>query len=200
MPQYSKLHQAQATVAFTKRLNVLFDCLNLQRQADLVKAGPGQLCTVKESLAWLDKWCIYVSSLTQQQQFFLSDATCRALRITLQSTIRLTESLLSSGFHYVLTGKFGQDPLEKFFGISRHIAGDGGQPTVQQFLHIYRMLCVNNLVRPPARSNVSGQGPQLLLNLRSLFQSKAAVKSQVQGMLKLILHWWQIQTHDVVGR
>lgn len=44
MPQHSKLHQAQATVAFTKRLNVLFDCLNLQRQADLVKAGPGQLC------------------------------------------------------------------------------------------------------------------------------------------------------------
>lgn len=158
---------------------------------------------IKENLAWLDKWCDYTSSQTQQQQlFFLSDATCRALRLTLHSTISLTEVLLSSGYRYVLTGKFGQDPLEvrarhsfrkigscvsdvdislfqKFFGISRHVAGDGGQPTVQQFLYIYRMLSVNNLVKPPKRCNVSGQGPQLLLKLHSLFGKKSAVKDQV---------------------
>ncbi|KAL1469413.1 hypothetical protein MTO96_041061 [Rhipicephalus appendiculatus] len=35
-----------------------------------------------------------------------------SLRITLHSTVALVESLLSSGFRYVLVGNFGQDPLE----------------------------------------------------------------------------------------
>ncbi|KAL3201658.1 hypothetical protein MRX96_042905 [Rhipicephalus microplus] len=77
-----------------------------------------------------------------------------------------------AGFRYVLVGKFGQDPLERFFGIIRHVAGDGGQPTVQQFLFIYRMLSVRNLVQPPQRASVVGDGPQLLLKLQDLFQKE----------------------------
>lgn len=70
----------------------------------------------------------------------------------------LVENLPKSGFLYLLEGKLGQDPLkvnssallinafdiyvlpysflQQFFGIARHVAGDGRQPTVQQFLFV----------------------------------------------------------------
>lgn len=42
----------------------------------------------------------------------LSDVTWRALRVTLHSTLSLTDILPFSRYSYVLTGKFGQDLLE----------------------------------------------------------------------------------------
>lgn len=44
---------------------------------------------------------------------FLTDSTCDGLKITLQSTIDLTNYLLNEcGFNYVLTAKFNQDNIE----------------------------------------------------------------------------------------
>lgn len=63
------------------------------------------------------------------------------------------------------------------------MAGDGGQPTVQHFLFIYRMLSVNNLVRPPKRASVDGDGPQLLLKLQGLFEKEPPANSQVEHQL-----------------
>lgn len=63
------------------------------------------------------------------------------------------------------------------------MAGDGGQPTVQHFLFIYRMLSVNNLVRPPKRASVDGDGPQLLLKLQGLFEKEQPANSQVEHQL-----------------
>ncbi|KAH9369580.1 hypothetical protein HPB48_011526 [Haemaphysalis longicornis] len=110
--------------------------------------------------------------------------------------------LLGSGFRYVLVGNFGEDPLEvtmftsqllrllqiafffqRLFGIVRHVAGDGGQPTVQHFLFIYRMLSVNNLVRPPKRASVDSDGPQLLLKLQGLFEKEPPANSQLEHQL-----------------
>lgn len=70
--------------------------------------------------------------------------------------------------------------FQRFFGIARHVAGDGGQPTIQQFLFIYRMLSVNNLVRPPKRASVDGDGPQLLFKLQDLFNKEAAPVNHVR--------------------
>lgn len=68
---------------------------------------------LKESIEWLDNWDKYIQTLpTQRQVCFLTKQTCAALRITLHSAVALIESLLSSGFNYVLVGHFGQDPLE----------------------------------------------------------------------------------------
>ncbi|XP_064472594.1 uncharacterized protein LOC135387194 [Ornithodoros turicata] len=166
-------------------MNQLFDCLNLQRPADVASAGPGQLNVIKDCTQWLDEWDDYVCTLEPQQRVcFLSKPTCTALRITLHSVISLVEHLRASGYRYVLTGKLGQDPLEKFFGIVRHVTGDGGRPTVVQFLYIYRMLSVDNIVKPPKRSNVEGKGPQLLLKLQTLFGRKSAPPSYVAQLEK----------------
>ncbi|KAH6926646.1 hypothetical protein HPB50_020845 [Hyalomma asiaticum] len=181
-----KLHGSAATSQFTRTLNKLFDCLNSCRP-DHVRFNEAQhIAVLKDSIAWLDNWEKYIKTLpTERQVCFLSKQTCGALRLTLHSSVALIENLLLSGFRYVLVGNFGQDPLERFFGIVRHVAGDGGQPTVQHFLFIYRMLSVNNLVRPPKRASVEGDGPQLLLKLQGLFDKGKPASSQVDMLAVL---------------
>lgn len=68
---------------------------------------------LEDACEWLDGWERYIRTLpAPQQKQFLSDQTCRGLRISLNSTLELSKLLLSDGFAYVLTGKFNQDPLE----------------------------------------------------------------------------------------
>ncbi|KAH8021112.1 hypothetical protein HPB51_012507 [Rhipicephalus microplus] len=175
-----KLHNSAGTYDFTKQINDLFDCLNSRRPQDVQYNEAEHIATLKANIKWLEDCCTYIESLPKQRQVcFLSKPTCGALRITLHSTVALIDRLLKSGFRYVLVGNLGQDPLERFFGIARHVAGDGGHPTVQQFLFIYRMLSVNNLVRPPKRASVDGSGPQLLLTLQGLFGKEKPSTTQV---------------------
>ncbi|XP_075737349.1 uncharacterized protein LOC142776906 [Rhipicephalus microplus] len=108
-----KLHGSAATSQFTRTLNKLFDCLN-SRRPDHVRFNEAQhIAVLKDSIAWLDNWEKYIKTLpTQRQVCFLSKQTCGALRLTLHSSVAFIESLLLSGFRYVLVGNFGQDPLE----------------------------------------------------------------------------------------
>ncbi|XP_077550764.1 uncharacterized protein LOC144164043 [Haemaphysalis longicornis] len=178
-----KLHNSAGTYDFTKQMNDLFDCLNSRRPQDVQYNEAEHIATLKANIKWLMDCCTYMESLPKQRQLcFLSKPTCSALRITLHSTVALSDRLLKSGFRYVLVGNLGQDPLERFFGIARHVAGNGGQPTVQQFLFLYRMLSVNNLVRPPKRASVDGSGPQLLLTLQGLFDKKTPSTTQVDTL------------------
>ncbi|KAH8033298.1 hypothetical protein HPB51_009409 [Rhipicephalus microplus] len=175
-----ELHDSKATAAFTRRMNGLFDCLN-SRRPEHVQCNMNIFQTLKENVTWLNNCCDYIESLPKQRQAcFLTKPKSEALRVTLLSTITLVENLLASGFRYVLVENFGQDPLERFFGIARHVAGDGGQPTIQQFLFIYRMLSVNNLVRLPKGASVDGDGPQLLFKLQDLFNKEAAPVNHVR--------------------
>lgn len=57
---------------------------------------------------------------------------------------------------------------------------------MQHFLFIYRMLSVNNLVRPPKRASVDGDGPQLLLKLQGLFEKEQPANSQVDALAVLL--------------
>lgn len=45
-------------------------------------------------------------------KMFMATTTLRSWRITVLSTIALTEKMLNAGYFTVLTGKFNQDPLE----------------------------------------------------------------------------------------
>lgn len=55
---------------------------------------------------------------------FLTEQTAEGLRVTVLSALELSRYLLKScGFKHVLTGKFNQDVLERFFGIIRHVEG-----------------------------------------------------------------------------
>jgi hypothetical protein len=43
---------------------------------------------------------------------FLTKSTTEGLRVTILSNIELSQYLLSCGFHYILSNKFNQDPIE----------------------------------------------------------------------------------------
>ncbi|KAL3218926.1 hypothetical protein MRX96_031286 [Rhipicephalus microplus] len=111
-----ELHDSKATVAFTRRMNGLFDCLNSRRPEHVQYKEAEHIATLKENVTWLNNCCDYIESLPKQRQAcFLTKPTSAALRVTLLSTIALVENLLASGFRYVLVGNFGQDPLEAHF-------------------------------------------------------------------------------------
>jgi hypothetical protein len=54
------------------------------------------------------RWTNYVGTKDQ----FLTKSTAEGFRVTILSTIELSQYLLSCGFHYVLSNKFNQDSLE----------------------------------------------------------------------------------------
>lgn len=67
---------------------------------------------MEDAEKWLndsDK-CLQEGLISQDK--YLTMSTAEGLRVTLRSTIELTNHLLSEcGFEYVLTGKMNQDPL-----------------------------------------------------------------------------------------
>ncbi|KZR96888.1 Uncharacterized protein APZ42_008527, partial [Daphnia magna] len=52
----------------------------------------------------------------------------------------LVELLLEDGCKYVLTGKFNQDCIERFFGIMRSAGCSDEHPIVSSFLQLYRLM------------------------------------------------------------
>ncbi|KAH6945573.1 hypothetical protein HPB50_009092 [Hyalomma asiaticum] len=93
---------------------------------------------------------------------FASQVTMESLRVTLTSILDLTKDLLAKGARYVLTGKLNQDPLERFFGITRSFGGDEDHPTILSFSHIYRLLSLYTPVKASITGNVQEE-PTLIL-------------------------------------
>ena len=64
-------------------------------------------------LDWLDKWEERIDSGLIGKKIFSTDNTSQGLRITVRSTIDLSNYLLKScKLDYLLTGKINQDSLE----------------------------------------------------------------------------------------
>jgi hypothetical protein len=66
---------------------------------------------LNSNLNYFDKWEKMVDGQVTKNQF-LTKSTTEGLRVTILSTIDLNQYLLSCGFHYVLSNKFNQDPIE----------------------------------------------------------------------------------------
>ncbi|KAH8019232.1 hypothetical protein HPB51_018459 [Rhipicephalus microplus] len=93
---------------------------------------------------------------------FASQVTMESLRVTLSSILELTNDLLAKGARYVLTGKLNQDPLERFFGITRSLEVTKDHPTILSFSHIYRLLSLYTPVKASIAGNVQEE-PTLIL-------------------------------------
>jgi hypothetical protein len=66
-------------------------------------------------MAWLDQWEMSVNQCSAaERRHCLSTSTFNGFRVTLKSTVELSEYLMSlgEGFQYVLTSRLGQDSLE----------------------------------------------------------------------------------------
>ena len=66
----------------------------------------------------------------QQAKMFISRQTYEGLKITVHSSVELTQFLLKHDVPYVLTGKFIQDALENYFSIQRAIGRRKENPSL----------------------------------------------------------------------
>ncbi|EEC19815.1 hypothetical protein IscW_ISCW013927, partial [Ixodes scapularis] len=79
--------------------------------------GGKDLRVLASSLHWLNTWERELVSGRISRESFLTESTAEGLRVTILSAIELSKYLLGTcGFKYVLTGKFNQDVLARFFG------------------------------------------------------------------------------------
>src|SRR5688572_9051091 len=58
--------------------------------------------------------------------------------------------------------------LQRFFGIVRQSSGSDDHPSANQFLYIYRLLSVSNLVKPGKRTSVRCDPGKILLTVQSV--------------------------------
>ena len=70
---------------------------------------------------WIEEW--KDESISNCEQFTLTENTSSALKRTLRYTASLIEDLLSEGYEYVLTSRFQSDPLERRFSQYRQMSG-----------------------------------------------------------------------------
>lgn len=79
----------------------------------LIKSIVYTIQVLKQSLFFLNNWEKQLNDGYLNKKQFLTKTTAESLRLTLQSTIDLTNYLLEEcNFHYVLTVKFNRDSLE----------------------------------------------------------------------------------------
>lgn len=136
---------SEMTEKFTRDLNVLMDILNSKLPKDGLRDGSPQFDFL---VAFLEKMCL--PSLNN----IASDRTMESLRVTLKSTIEIATFLFRRGFHYCLTAKLNQDPLERHFGIMRSISGDI-HPSTTDFLHLHILQSIYVPIKTAISSNMN---------------------------------------------
>ncbi|KAF0732993.1 THAP-type domain-containing protein, partial [Aphis craccivora] len=85
-------------------------------------------------------------------------------------------------------GKMCQDPLEKFFGMIRQAAGPNDHPTTPTFLHLYKILSVYSVLKPPKYGNCTiniSDTPRITLaDLHTIFHDKTTERFEKISKLK----------------
>ena len=77
--------------------------------------------------------------------------------------------------------------FQRFFGIIRQSIGADGHPTPNQFLYVYRLLSVSNLVKPGKRMNVGSKPVDILLTIQKLQQQPNTFVPQIEILVDEIL-------------
>ncbi|KAH7979127.1 hypothetical protein HPB49_008289 [Dermacentor silvarum] len=87
--------------------------MNRRHPGDAMRKESEDILVMKESLQWLNDWERELNSGVIAKEMFLTPLTAEGLRVSILSTLDLSEYLLTEcGFKYALTAKFNQDPLE----------------------------------------------------------------------------------------
>ncbi|KAF0684835.1 MADF domain-containing protein, partial [Aphis craccivora] len=119
--QVKSLENSQETEYFTKLFNDIFDVLNRKFPAEGIRKYSKDFEILENALIFLDNWEHNLLKKKINESEFLTKQTVEGLRVSIKSTIELSNYLLDIGFHYVLSNKMNQDKLEvitkQFFGI-----------------------------------------------------------------------------------
>ncbi|KAH8008928.1 hypothetical protein HPB51_007593 [Rhipicephalus microplus] len=132
------LKDCHGTAQFTLMVNNLFDALNVKLPKFGITSSSKEVEVIQEFLDAVNK--TEENHITNGTVMFASQVTMESPHVTLASVRDLITDLLSKRAHYVLTGKLNQDPLERFFGVTRSYGGDEDHHTLISFAHLYRLL------------------------------------------------------------
>lgn len=173
----NSLWNCAGTIEFTLRLNDLFDALNRRYPNEGIRHESSDLKMLARGIDLLNSWECELQNGTISNDMFLTHSTAQGLRVTLQSTIDLSVHLLTKcSFNYVLSCKFNQDPIERFFGKVRQAAGENDHPDMPTFLQLYRTLTLYSLLKPPKFGNCEVQENETSLldfaAFKDVFQGK----------------------------
>ncbi|KAH7932519.1 hypothetical protein HPB52_024445 [Rhipicephalus sanguineus] len=127
--QHPGLEDSDGTAQFTSLVNDLFDALNVKLPRFGIRSSSNEIEVIGEFLRLVN--VTEQNHIREGTVMFASQVTMESLRVTLASVLDLIRDLLSKGAQYVLTGKLNQDPLERFFGITRsfgEVADDAPSP------------------------------------------------------------------------
>ncbi|KAH8025801.1 hypothetical protein HPB51_012123 [Rhipicephalus microplus] len=149
------LKDCHGTAQFTLMVNNLFDALNVKLPKFGITSSSKEVEVIQEFLDAVNK--TEENHITNGTVMFASQVTMESLRVTLASVRDLITDLLSKGARYVLTSKLNQDPLERFFGVTRSYGGDEDHPTLISFAHIYRLLSLYTPIGTCVTGNVSDE-------------------------------------------
>uniref|UniRef100_A0A2S2NW24 Transposable element P transposase n=1 Tax=Schizaphis graminum TaxID=13262 RepID=A0A2S2NW24_SCHGA len=183
------LKDSEETQDFTSIFNSLFDTLNRKHLKEGIRINSQDFKVLEDTLSWLDEWKSHFEKGNITQNEFLTRSTAEGLRVTIRSTIDLTNHLLKDiGFKCVLTNKMNQDRIEQFFGTVRQATGSNEHPTAPTFLQVYKLLSVYSILRPPKTGNceiLDCSLPKVTFNdLKEVFSEEQSEREQKNKKLK----------------
>lgn len=188
-------------------MNNVFDAMNRRHRKDGLRLAGKNFDVLESFIKWLNDWEEDVKARRIDPIKFLSQTTAEELRVTVQSTVQLSNYLLKKcDFKYVLTAKSNQDVLEKFFGVIRQAGGQNEHPCLPIFLQLYSILSIYSLVKPHKYGNcqlLPSEEPRLrtLYHLTSAFKDDVPSQSQLDELKSRLDGFVQnfIECEDVFG-
>lgn len=167
--------EAKQTAIFVKKVNDMFDLLNVSRLEDrtLNKSG-GRYFT---NLSKLDEYYKLFASVQVPSRKKGNPPCISGLLLTLKGIKSLSEDLKNEGYKYILTRRLQQDPLEQYFSFIRMRGGWSRNPTSRQFRHNFRFNFVRALIHSTKNGNCSFHETQAV--------SKAEALSRLDGIFKI---------------
>ncbi|XP_074110938.1 uncharacterized protein LOC141535065 isoform X2 [Cotesia typhae] len=195
------LRDCDPTISFMERVNNLIRAMSSRTPSHALRADPDcpRRRVISDFLDYLKVWeakaneekelnkkrkkkkkQTQIDDSQENEKFFfaITSSTLNGLKITLQSTLELSEFLQKEcNFDYLMTSRLNQDQLEKFFGIMRNVCRCNDHPDTILFGQVFRLLCSYSLVTPPKGSNVTaGELLQSLMQTKESLTAANALK------------------------
>ncbi|XP_008178271.1 uncharacterized protein LOC103307771 [Acyrthosiphon pisum] len=154
LKNYPEFQNSSETTNFCRKINCLFDSLNNLNPYHGLSVDSEGWKNIKSSINWLDDWEMALKEGEITEEEFLPPNTSQGLRITMSSMLDMSLYLIDKfDFKYILSGRINQDNLEIFFGTIRAAGGQNDHPAMPNFQHIYKMLSVYSILKPPKSGN-----------------------------------------------
>ena len=146
-----KFKGSEGTVKFIRTVDRLFDLLNSRNPCARGTKAPLRPDNQGDWEQFLDEAFVYLQKLKDPAGKFMHLTERKTgfvgFMVAIKSAKGLFEDLVLGGdMKYLLLYKFSQDHLELFFGAVRAAGGSNNNPTVRQFVAIYKRLLLRSSI------------------------------------------------------